>query len=86
MKKVLYLFALVVAVLTVAIAITVAVNAPPVETHVEGMLYVWNGAERREEFLKAWKIVFGGLGAALFFGGMAAIVDRLERIEAKLKG
>lgn len=82
MKKALYLFALVVGLLGVFIAVSIALKAPPAEEHLEGLLYVWNGAERREAFLQAWKIGFAAVGAGLFFGALGAIIDRLERLKA----
>lgn len=82
MKKALYLFALVVGVLGVTIAISIALKAPPAQEHLEGMLYVWNGPERSETFLKAWKVGFAGVGAGLFFGALGSIIDRLERLKA----
>lgn len=83
MKKALYLFALVVSVIGVAIAISIAMKAPPAEEHLEGMLYVWNGAERREIFLKAWGLAFAAVGTGLFFGALGAIIDRLERLAGR---
>lgn len=82
MKKALYLFALVVGVMGIAIAVSIALKAPPAEEHIEGLFYVWNGVERREIFLQAWKVGFLGVGAGLFFGALGTIIDRLERLKA----
>ena len=86
MKKALYLFALIVGVIALAIAVVIAVKAPPTEEFVGGMVYVWNGAERRAEFIKAWEIAFGGVGAALFFGALGAILDGIDKLRATLAG
>lgn len=80
MKKALYLFAIVVATLGLAIAITLVVKAPPAEEHLGGYVYVSNAVERNEALLKAWAIAFGSVASALLFGALGAILDRLEAI------
>lgn len=80
MKRALYLFALTVGVIGLAIAVVLAWNAPPLEEHLGGMVYEWHGAERREIFLKAWAVAFGAVGSALLFGALGVILDRLEAL------
>lgn len=85
LKKLLALFGLVTLVLGVTIAVVIAVKAPPLEEHVGGILYVWNGAERREAMIQAWKVAFAGVGSGLLFLALSTIMERLERIQASLK-
>jgi hypothetical protein len=86
MKKALYLFALIIGVIGIAIAVVIAAKAPPAEEFVGGMVYMWNGAERRAEFIKAWEIAFGAVGAGLFFGALGAILDGLDKVRAAVTG
>jgi len=85
MKKVLNVFAIVVAALGLAIAIAIAFNAPPAEERLEGYIFISNAAERSSAMLKAWGIAFGSAAGALFFAALSAIVDRLEAIRDALK-
>lgn len=85
LKKTLYLFGLVALVLGLAIALVIALKAPPAEEHIGGILYIWNGAERREAMLQAWKVGFLGVGSGLLFLALGTILDRLERIQASLR-
>lgn len=84
LKKLLYLFAVVVVVLGIGVALVIALKAPPEQEHIEGMLYLWNGAERREAFLLAWKVVGGACGIGLLFAAFGGVLDRLDRIHAVL--
>jgi hypothetical protein len=84
-KKLLNIFALVVAILGVAVAISIVLNAPPAEERVEGAVFISNAVERSAAMLKAWSIGLGGVAAGLFFAALGAIVDRLEAIHAALK-
>lgn len=85
MKKLLYLFAIVVTVLGLAIAITIALDAPPAEERLEGFIFISNAVERSAAMLKAWSIALGGVAGGLFFAALGAIVDRLEAIRDALK-
>lgn len=80
MKRLLFIAALVVVTLGIVLAVTYAWNAPPLEEPVGGMVYVWNGAERRVAFLKAWTSVGVGVGLGLIFGGLGAVLERLETL------
>ncbi len=85
MKKALYLFAIVVGVLGLGIALTIAFNAPPAEERIEGYVFISNAAERSSAMLKAWQVAFGAAASSLFFGALGAILDRLEAIRDGLK-
>lgn len=85
MKKALYLFGIVVAVLGLAVAITIAYGAPPAEERLEGFIFISNAVERSAAMLKAWSTALGGIAGGLFFGALGAIVDRLEAIHEALK-
>jgi len=84
-KKALNIFALVVAVLGLSIAVTIVFNAPPAEERLEGYIFISNAVERSSAMLKAWAIGFGSVAGALFFAALGAIVDRLEAIRDALK-
>lgn len=85
MKKALNIFAVVVAALGVAIALTIVFKAPPAEERLEGYIFISNAAEHSGAMLKAWAIGLGGIAAGLLFGALGAIVDRLEAIHDALK-
>lgn len=85
MKKALYLFGIVAAVLGLAVALTIAFNAPPAEERLEGYIFISNAVERSSAMLKAWSFALGGVAGGLFFAALGAIVDRLEAIRDALK-
>ncbi len=85
MKKAIYLFAIVVAVLGIAVALAIALNAPPAEERLEGYIFISNATERSSAMLKAWTIGLGSVAGGLFFGALGAILDRLEGIQGALK-
>lgn len=80
MKHLLFIAAAVVALLGIVLAITHAWNAPPLEEHLGGLVYSWNGAERREAFIRAWAFAGTGIGLGLIFGGLGAILERLDTL------
>lgn len=80
MKRVLYVFALVAVALGLVLAVTYAWNAPPLEEPLGGMVFSWNGPERREAFIRAWASAGIGLSLGLIFGGLGAILDKLEAL------
>ncbi len=83
MKRVLFVFAFIVAALGLVLAVTYAWNAPPMEEPLGGMVYSWNGPERREAFIKAWACGGGGLALGLIFAALGAILERLEALGKK---
>jgi len=84
-KKALNIFALVVAILGVAIALTIVLNAPPAEERLEGYIFISNAVERSSAMLKACAIAFGSIAGAFFFAALGTIVGRLEEIRDTLK-
>lgn len=84
-KKVLFLFALVVGVLGLAIALAIVFNAPPAEERLEGYVFISNAVERSSAMLRAWWTGLGGIAGALFFAALGTILDRLEAIRDALK-
>ncbi len=84
MKKALNIFAIVVAALGIAIAITIAIKAPPAEEHLEGYVFISNAVERSSAMLQAWRTGLGGIAAGLLFASLGAILDRLEAIRDAL--
>jgi hypothetical protein len=84
-KKALNIFAIVIAALGLGIALTIALNAPPPEEHLEGYIFISNAVERSSAMLRAWMIALGSIAGALFFAALGAIVDRLEAIRDALK-
>lgn len=84
MKRALNLFALVVATLGLAIAVTIVLKAPPAEEQLEGYVFVSNAMERNAALLKAWMVAGGATALGLFFGALAAILDRLDGIRQAL--
>lgn len=83
MKRVLYVFALIVAALGLVLAVTYAWNAPPLEEPLGGMVYSWNGPERREAFIRAWACAGVGLTLGLLFAGLGCILEKLEALARK---
>jgi len=84
-KKALNIFAIVLAVLGLGVAFTIAFNAPPAEERLEGYIFISNAVERSSAMLKAWTVGLSSFAVALFFGALGAIVDRLEAIHDALK-
>lgn len=85
MKKALNIFAIVVAVLGLAVAVTLVLNAPPSEERLEGYIFISNAVERSSIMLKAWITAFGSIAGSLFFAALGAILGRLEAIHETLK-
>lgn len=85
MKKALNVFAMVIAILGLAVAVSIVLNAPPAEERLEGAVFISNAVERSSALLKAWTIALGGIGAGFFFAALGAIVDRLEAIRDALR-
>ncbi|HOD33203.1 MAG: hypothetical protein BWY56_00817 [Acidobacteria bacterium ADurb.Bin340] len=83
MKRVLFVFALVAVALGLVLAVTYAWNAPPLEEPLGGLVYSWNGPERREAFIKAWVCAGIGVSLGLIFSGLGCILDRLEALAKK---
>lgn len=83
MKRALFVSALVAVALGLVLAVTYAWNAPPLEEPLGGMVFSWNGTERRDAFIRAW--VCGGAGVALglIFGGLSAILEKLDYLAKK---
>lgn len=83
MKRVLFVFALVAVALGLVLAVTYAWNAPPLEEPLGGLVFSWNGPERREAFIKAWICAGAGLALGLIFGGLSAILEKLDFLAKK---
>lgn len=83
MKRALFVFALVAVALGLVLAVTYAWNAPPLEEPLGGLVYSWNGPERREAFIKAWICAGAGVSLGLIFGGLSAILERLDSLAKK---
>lgn len=83
MKRVLFVFALVAVALGLVLAVTYAWNAPPLEEPLGGLVFSWNGPERREAFIKAWTCAGAGLALGLIFGGLSAILEKLDFLAKK---
>jgi len=84
-KKALNVFSIVVAALSLAVALFIAFSAPPAEERLEGVIFLVNTTERSSILLRAWVIGLSGIVGAFFFAALAAIVDRLEAIRDCLK-